>query len=153
MYLLIFRYFQYLAVNGDRMRYDVNSADIEAKHCQDLLSQAQYHVARARKIDNDEREMRRKQEEERESLRVKQIEEQTKALQKQEEHRKEVLLKRQEFRDKTKNALVFDTVLEKPKCKGKRRENYGSDSGGSIASEQGGNRSPRPSKSNKSRKR
>eukprot|EP00102_Acyrthosiphon_pisum_P021387 XP_016658597.1 PREDICTED: RNA polymerase-associated protein CTR9 homolog [Acyrthosiphon pisum] len=146
------KYFQYLSVHGDRMRYDVSLADIEAKQCQDLLSQAQYHVARARKMDNDEREMRRKQEEERESLRVKQIEEQTKALQKQEEQRKEMLLKRQEYREKTKSALVFDPVLEKPKGKGKRRENYGSDSGGSIASEPGGNRSPRPSKSNKSRK-
>ena len=41
------------------------------RQCQDLLSQAQYHVARARKIDEEERDMRRKQEEERESLRMK----------------------------------------------------------------------------------
>lgn len=137
------------------MRYDVTLADMEAKQCQDLLSQAQYHVARARKMDNDERDMRRKQEEEREALRVKHIEEQTKALQRQEEQRKEMLLKRQEYREKTKNAIVFDPILEKPKGKGKRRENYGSDSGGSIASE-GGKRSPKSSKSkssNKSRKR
>lgn len=150
---MLFRYFQYLSVHGDRMRYDVTLAEVEAKQCQDILSQAQYHVARARKLDDDEREMRRKQEEERESLRIKQIEEQTKALQRQEEQRKEMLLKRQEYREKTKGALVFDPILEKPKSKGKRREQYGSDSGGSIASEPGGNRSPRPSKSNKSRKR
>lgn len=153
---MFYRYFQYLSVHGDRMRYDVTLADMEAKQCQDLLSQAQYHVARARKMDNDERDMRRKQEEEREALRVKQIEEQTKALQRQEEQRKEMLLKRQEYREKTKNAIVFDPILEKPKGKGKRRENYGSDSGGSIASEQGGKRSPKSSKSkssNKSRKR
>lgn len=151
--MFFFRYFQYLSVHGDRMRYDVTLADIEAKQCQDLLSQAQYHVARARKMDNDEKEMRRKQEEEREALKVKQIQEQTKALQRQEEQRKEMLLKRQEYREKTKNALVFDAIQEKSKSKGKRRENYGSDSGGSIASDPGGNRSPRPSKSNKSRKR
>lgn len=150
---MVFRYFQHLSVHGDRMRYDVSLADIEAKQCQDILSQAQYHVARARKMDTDEREMRRKQEEERELFRVKQIQEQNKALIRQEEQRKEMLIKRQEYREKTKNALVFDPVLEKPKSKGKRRENYGSDSGGSIASEPGGNRSPRPSKSNKSRKR
>lgn len=150
---MYFRYFQYLSVHGDRMRYDVTLADTEAKQCQDLLSQAQYHVARARKMDNDEREMRRKQEEEREALRVKQIEEQTKALQRQEEQRKEMLLKRQEYREKTKNALVFDLVQEKPKNKGKRRENYGSDSGGSIASEPGGNKSPRPPKAKKFKKR
>lgn len=134
------------------MRYDVSLADIEAKQCQDLLSQAQYHVARARKMDSDEREMRRKQEEEREALRIKQLEEQTKALERQEIQRKEMLLKRQEYREKTKNALVFDQIVEKPKGKGRRREAYGSDSGGSIASESGGNRSPRPTKS-KSRKR
>eukprot|EP00102_Acyrthosiphon_pisum_P018617 XP_016655827.1 PREDICTED: RNA polymerase-associated protein CTR9 homolog isoform X2 [Acyrthosiphon pisum] len=146
------KYFQYLSVHGDRMRYDVDLANIEAKQCKDLLSQAQYHVARARKMDNDERDSRRKQERERELYRVKQIEEQTIALQKQDEQRKEMLLKRQEYKEKTKNALVFDTVLEKPKGKGKRRENYGSDSGRSISSVPGGNRSPRPSKSNKSRK-
>lgn len=153
MFNIFYRYFEYLSMHGDRMRYDVAMADLEAKQCQDLLSQAQYHVARARKMDNDEREMRRKQEEEREALRVKQIEEQNKALQRQEEQRKEMLLKRQEYREKTKNALLFDPILEKPKGKGRRRENYGSDSGGSIASDPGGNRSPRPSKSNKSRKR
>ncbi|KAL4083952.1 hypothetical protein QTP88_029268 [Uroleucon formosanum] len=47
------KYFEYLSVRGDRMRYDVSLAVIEAKQCQDLLSQAQYHVARARKMDND----------------------------------------------------------------------------------------------------
>lgn len=150
---MLFRYFQYLSVHGDRMRYDVSLAEIEAKQCQDLLSQAQYHVARARKMDNDEREMRRRQEDEREAFRVKQIEEHTKALQRQEEQRKELLLKRQEYREKTKGALVFDVVPEKTKSKGKRRENYGSDSGGSIASEPGDNKSPRPSKSKKSKKR
>jgi len=135
------------------MRYDVDLADVEAKQCEDLLSQVQYRVARAHKMDNDERNIRRKQEEERELYRVKRIEEQTKTLQKQDEQRKEMLLKRQEYRNKTKNALLFDTVLEKPKGKGKRRENCGSDSGRKIASVPGGNRSPRPSKSNKSRKR
>ncbi|KAL4083847.1 hypothetical protein QTP88_029163 [Uroleucon formosanum] len=143
------KYFQHLFVLGDHMRYDVNVAGIEAKQCQDLLSQAQYHVARARKMDNDEHEMRLKQQEERESLRIKQIEEQSKALQKQEEQKKEMLLKRQEYREKTKNALVFDSVLEKPKGKGKRCGNYDSDSDRSIASEPGSNRSPIPSKSNK----
>lgn len=42
------------------------------RQCSDLLSQAQYHVGRARKIDEQEKEMRKKQEEEREALRQKQ---------------------------------------------------------------------------------
>ncbi len=46
------------------------------RQCSDLLSQAQYHVARARKIDEEERELRKKQEEERDALRQKQLAEQ-----------------------------------------------------------------------------
>ncbi|CAG2055608.1 unnamed protein product [Timema podura] len=69
-------YFQYLSVHGDRMRYDVNLAGLEARQCQDLLSQAQYHVARARRVDEEEKQLRRKQEEEREAFRLKQAAEQ-----------------------------------------------------------------------------
>ena len=39
------------------------------RQCSDLLSQAQYHVARARKQDEEEKEMRAKQEQERDILR------------------------------------------------------------------------------------
>jgi len=45
------------------MKYDLARAAIEARQCQDLLSQAQYHVARARKIDEEEKSLRRKQQE------------------------------------------------------------------------------------------
>ena len=65
--------FQYLAVEGDRMKYDLARAAIEARQCQDLLSQAQYHVARARKIDEEERSLRRKQQEERDKFRSSQL--------------------------------------------------------------------------------
>jgi len=58
------------------LRYDVTLAGLEARQCQDLLSQAQYHVARARRVDEEEKQLRRKQEEEREAFRLKQIEEQ-----------------------------------------------------------------------------
>lgn len=53
------------------MKFDLNQAASEARQCSDLLSQAQYHVARARKIDEAEREMRKRQEEEREAIRQK----------------------------------------------------------------------------------
>ena len=33
------KYFQHLAVEGDRMKYDLARAAIEARQCQDLLSQ------------------------------------------------------------------------------------------------------------------
>lgn len=56
------------------MKYDVSAAGDEARQCQDLLSQAQYHVARARRTDKEEKELRAKQEEERNAFRLKQIE-------------------------------------------------------------------------------
>lgn len=56
------KYFQYLSAHGDRME---QLAEAEARRCQDLLSQAQYHVARARRLDEEEKMLRRKQEEER----------------------------------------------------------------------------------------
>ena len=78
---------QYLAVEGDRMKYDLARAAIEARQCQDLLSQAQYHVARARKIDEEERSLRRKQQEERDKFRKAQMEEQRRI---EDERRKKV---------------------------------------------------------------
>lgn len=70
-----YRYFSYLAEHGDRMQYDVTLAGMEARQCQDLLSQAQYHVARARRVDEEERLLRRKQEDERTAFKMRQLEE------------------------------------------------------------------------------
>lgn len=56
------KYFQYLSAHGDRME---QLAETEARRCQDLLSQAQYHVARARRLDEEEKMLRKKQDEER----------------------------------------------------------------------------------------
>ena len=58
------------------MKFDLEQAGVEAQQCADLLSQAQYHVTNARKIDEQEREQRRRQEEEREALRQKHLQEQ-----------------------------------------------------------------------------
>uniref|UniRef100_A0A1B6K9J5 Uncharacterized protein n=2 Tax=Graphocephala atropunctata TaxID=36148 RepID=A0A1B6K9J5_9HEMI len=125
------KYFQYLSVNGERMRYDVNVAGLEARQCQDLLSQAQYHVARARRLDEEEKQLRRKQEEERESFRLKQLEEQRAQEEKKKTQIEEMLQKRKEYKEKTKNALVFgDMPSEKKPGKGRRKErDYVSDSG------------------------
>ena len=71
-----FRYFQYLSKSGDKMKFNLDWAAAESRHCLDLISQAQYHVARARRADEEERALRRKQEEEREAFRQKQLEEQ-----------------------------------------------------------------------------
>ena len=45
------------------------------RRCSDLLSQAQQHVSRARKVEDEERELRERQEKEREAIRNKQMEE------------------------------------------------------------------------------
>lgn len=57
------------------MKFDLNFATHEARKCADYLSQAQHHLARARRIDDEERTLREKQEREREALRQKQLEE------------------------------------------------------------------------------
>lgn len=82
-----FRYFQHLSVNGDRLKYDLGAAAAEANQCRDLLSQAQYHVVRARKQDDEEKALRRKQDEERQALKQKVVEEQLK----REERRKQLM--------------------------------------------------------------
>lgn len=48
----------------------------DRRQCSDLLSQAQYHVARARKQDEEEKELRAKQEQERDLLRQQLLKEQ-----------------------------------------------------------------------------
>lgn len=58
------------------MKYDLTLASMEARQCKDLLSQAQYHVARARRVDEEERQLRRKQEDERTAFKMRQLEEQ-----------------------------------------------------------------------------
>ncbi len=120
---LAHRYFQHLAVSGDRMKYDLARAAIEARQCQDLLSQAQYHVARARKIDEEERRQRRMQQEERERLRQRQLTE----LRRMEEDRKQKLEElsraREEYKERMKAATVIeDLPAEQPK-RGQSRDN------------------------------
>lgn len=98
----------------DHTKFDVTSAEMELNNCKDLMSQLPHQIIRARKIYDEECEMRRIQEMERKAIRTKQIEEQLKEIQSQEKKKKEIILKRQEYLEKTKNALVFDSVAEIP---------------------------------------
>lgn len=52
--------------------FQIVSYFLAYRQCHDLLSQAQYHVARARQIDEQEREVRKQQEQAREALHQKQ---------------------------------------------------------------------------------
>ena len=94
------KYFQYLAVEGDKMKYDLGRAAVEARQCQDLLSQAQYHVARAKAIDEQEREQRKKQQMEREQFRVKQVEMQKRIVEEQKLKMEEKAKLRETYKEK-----------------------------------------------------
>jgi len=111
------RNFTWLSQNGDRMKFDLSWAATEARHTSDLLSQAQYHVARARKVDEEEQEVRRKQEAEKEALRKKREEEEKIRREQREQQEKELLEKRQQFKEATKNLLVFAPEEQAPKEK------------------------------------
>lgn len=132
------RYFQYLSQRGDRMKFDLEQAAVEARQCADLLSQAQYHVANARKIDEQEREQRRRQEEEREALRQKHLQEQMEKNRLKEEQEKRLQDERTKFIEKTKNLLIFEPVEDdKPKRSGAPAKRTKKAEEGEILSEGG----------------
>ncbi|KAH0812155.1 hypothetical protein GEV33_010635 [Tenebrio molitor] len=137
---LSLKYFTYLAEFGDKMRYDVTLAAMEARQCKDLLSQAQYHVARARRVDEEERQLRRKQEDERTAFKMRQLEEQKKVEEEMRLTKEQLLQKRQEYKEKTKNALLFMEIpSEKARGKGRgRKDQYLSDSGSDRENNEGG---------------
>uniref|UniRef100_A0A673YLR7 RNA polymerase-associated protein CTR9 homolog n=1 Tax=Salmo trutta TaxID=8032 RepID=A0A673YLR7_SALTR len=107
---LIFSFvFSFLCLCGGRCR-----------QCSDLLSQAQYHVARARKQDEEEKEIRAKQDQERDFLRQQMHKEQEEKRTKQEEDQKKLLEQRAMYVEKTKGLLSFaDGMKEERKEKKK----------------------------------
>ncbi|XP_037103454.1 RNA polymerase-associated protein CTR9 homolog isoform X2 [Syngnathus acus] len=115
---LAHRYFSYLSKAGDKMRFDLAHAASEARQCSDLLSQAQYHVARARKQDEEEKELRAKQEQERDLLRQQLMKEQEEKKSREAEETKKLLEQRALYVEKTKNLLNFTEGVSKEKKKG-----------------------------------
>ncbi|XP_036399469.1 RNA polymerase-associated protein CTR9 homolog [Megalops cyprinoides] len=111
---LAHRYFSYLSKAGDKMRFDLALAATEARQCSDLLSQAQYHVARARKQDEEEKELRAKQEQERDLLRQQMLKEQEEKRNKEVEEQKKLLEQRAQYVEKTRNLLSFAEGLKEP---------------------------------------
>ena len=95
------------------------------RQCTDLLSQAQYHVGRARKIDEEEREKKRKQEEEREALRQRQQQEQMEKVRQKEEQEKMLVEQRAKYIEKTKNILVFSNTSSSDKPRKGGRVGFG----------------------------
>ncbi|TNN86594.1 RNA polymerase-associated protein CTR9 [Liparis tanakae] len=122
---LAHRYFSYLCKAGDKMRFDLALAASEARQCSDLLSQAQYHVARARKQDEEEKELRAKQEQERDVLRQQMRKEQEDKRNKAVEGQKKLLEQRALYVEKTKGLLSFSEgskEMGKKKGGGRRKK-------------------------------
>ncbi len=82
------------------------------RQCSDLLSQAQYHVARARKQDEEEKENRAKQEQERDLLRQQMQKKQEDKKNKEVEEQKKLLEQRAQYVEKTKNLLNFSDTMK-----------------------------------------
>lgn len=147
---LAHKYFTYLNVHGDKSRFNITVAGTEANQCQDLLSQAQYHVARARRIDEEEKTMRMKQEAERSAFKMKQEEEKKRQIE-EKAHQVEVMLKkREEYKEKTKNAIIMDTPNDAPKKRGRgRRDSIIDSSDNEGGPREGGETGPSRKKSRK----
>lgn len=144
---LAHKYFTYLNVHGDKTRFNISVAGTEASQCQDLLSQAQYHVARARRIDEEEKSQRLKQEQERSAFKLKQVEERQRIEEERHRTMEEMLKKREEYKEKTKGALIIDTPEDAPKRRGRGRRDSIVDSGDSDGPRpEGGEPSQRSSK-------
>ncbi|KAL4716189.1 hypothetical protein ACJJTC_013966 [Scirpophaga incertulas] len=130
------RYFQRLATAAtegtERARYEPAAAAAEARTCADLLSQAQWHVARARRQHDEEVTLRDRQREQREAFKRQQEEERRRREEQQQKSTVEMLQKRQEYKEKTKNALLFAEMPPESKSKSggrRRKDEYLSDSG------------------------
>ncbi|KAK3762672.1 hypothetical protein RRG08_059019 [Elysia crispata] len=145
---LAHRYFTYLGQHGDRMKFDLAQAAAEAQQCSDLLSQAQYHVSRARKIDEEEKEIRRRQEEEMEAIKEKQRSETLERQKQKEEMERRMLEARAKFVEKAKQIRLEPDPEDKPrKSGGGKRGKKAED--GEILSE--GSEEERPKKKKKKR--
>uniref|UniRef100_UPI003AAA2433 RNA polymerase-associated protein CTR9 homolog isoform X2 n=1 Tax=Centroberyx gerrardi TaxID=166262 RepID=UPI003AAA2433 len=108
----------------------VKELELAHRQCSDLLSQAQYHVARARKQDEEEKELRAKQEQERDLLRQQLMKEEEEKRNKVAEEQKKLLEQRAMYVEKTKNLLTFadgpkETTKEKKKGGSGRRKKTG----------------------------
>ncbi len=119
------RTFQWLNTSGegDRLRGEFRcDFKLENKICQDLLTQSSYHLARAKRLDEEEKELKRKQEQEIQQLKQKQLQEQLLREQELEKQKQELAEKRAEFVKKTTQNLTRNIEIEeKPEKKSKKR--------------------------------
>ncbi|KAL5109065.1 hypothetical protein TcWFU_006317 [Taenia crassiceps] len=104
----------------------------EARACHDLLSQAKYHLDRAKSREEQERLFRQRQEEEREAQRKKQAELQAKAEALRLERERRLEEERGKFIEKAKKISLESSVLEKKLRKSVSGKKRGVDEDGFI---------------------
>ncbi|KAL5964577.1 hypothetical protein TSMEX_007696 [Taenia solium] len=104
----------------------------EARACHDLLSQAKYHLDRAKSREEQERLFRQRQEEEREAQRRKQAELQAKAEALRLERERRLEEERGKFIEKAKQISLESSALEKKLRKSVGGKKRGADEDGFI---------------------
>ena len=115
------KYFHFLSKLTDgRSKLDPYQANLEAKACSDILSQAQHHVGRARKLDEEERALREKQEQAKEDLKTRIEKERVDREKRGEEDLKRQREMREQFKVRAEERLVFSQEVKEPKESRKR---------------------------------
>ncbi|KAJ8299401.1 hypothetical protein KUTeg_023461 [Tegillarca granosa] len=121
----------YLSQHGDRMKFDLAQAAAEASN----VGHAQYHVARARKIDEAERELRKRQEEDREAIRQKHLEDQLAKQKLKEDIDKKLMEQRAKFVEKAKKISLEPVMEDRPRKSGGGKRSKKRDDGEILSDE------------------
>lgn len=111
------------AFHSSELRFPSHLIQYQVKKCQDLLSQAEYHVKRAKALDDKQKEIKKKQDEERmkiqEDMKLKEqreIEEREKRIQEMQEKRKIFVEE-----SKAKMTIDFKDIVDQPKKVSRKR--------------------------------
>jgi RNA polymerase-associated protein CTR9 len=155
------RTFIWLSKTGDversqfQIKYDFRNDVHEAKMCQDLLNQATHRMSRAKRLDEEERELKKRQEEEIQLLKQKQAQEEAEREQQLEMQRLALEEKRAEYVKKTQGLMKSIPELEdrgRDKSSKKRSKKEVTDFVTSSDSDNPADNGNKPPKSKKSKK-
>lgn len=120
-----YRTFTWLNSSGEADKLKEFKVDLkaEAKMCDDLLVQAKPHLARAEKLDEQERELKKKQEMEIQQIKLKQQREQELREQEIEQQKLVLIEKRAEIMKKQQQVTLEEIVTEKKSSKKRAKKN------------------------------
>ena len=114
--------FNFLIMSGESEKFREFKVDakMEAKFCEDLLSQGKYYLTRAEKIDEEERILKRKQEQEIQQLKFKEMQEEMQREKELEEKRLALEQKRAEFIKSTQSMMIVEADKKAAKKRSKK---------------------------------